>query len=110
MLKALQLQVSKPLLRLCNPEPGESGKVEIPAYQVKNSGDTILANRVLQNIISEVFTRKYACIIPEMAHFQFARIEPETLTDRFFAWPFSGSHGGNEHLFQSRNFDFDRSG
>ncbi len=32
MLKALQLQVSKPLLRLRNPEPGESGKVEIPAY------------------------------------------------------------------------------
>jgi len=68
MLKARQLQVSKPLLRLRNPEPGESGKVEIPAYQVKNSGDTILANRVLQSIISQVFTRKYARIIPEMAH------------------------------------------
>jgi hypothetical protein len=56
------------LISIRNPKPGESGEFEIPAYQVKNSSDTILANRVLQIIMSEFFTLKYARVIPEMAH------------------------------------------
>ncbi len=68
MLKELQLQVSKPSLRDRNPKPSESGEVEIPAYQVMNSGDATLADRMLQIIIAVFSTRKYAGIIPEMAH------------------------------------------
>ena len=68
MLKERQLQVSKPRLRHRNPKPGESGEVEIPAYQVMNSGDATLADRMLQIIMAGVSTRKYAGIITEMAH------------------------------------------
>ena len=66
MLKERQLQVSKPRLRHRNPKPGESGEVEIPAYQVMSSDydktdkSTQRFFATVQNILIYAVTRKTA--------------------------------------------------
>jgi putative transposase len=65
-LKERQLQVQKPRLRRKNPLPGESGEVEIPAYEAMCK-DGRLADRMLEILINGVSTRRYEQILPEMA-------------------------------------------
>jgi putative transposase len=65
-LKERQLRVTKPRLRKRNPEPGESGEVEIPAYEAMRK-DSRLADRMLEILIDGVSTRRYEGVLPEMA-------------------------------------------
>jgi putative transposase len=53
-------------LRRKNPQEGESGEVEIPAYQAMRK-DGRLADRMLGILISGVSTRRYEDVLPEMA-------------------------------------------
>ena len=65
-LKERELRVDKPRLRRRNPQPGEPGEVEIPAYKaIRENGG--LADRMLQILIAGVSTRRYEHVIPEMA-------------------------------------------
>ena len=65
-LRERELRVDKPRLRKKNPDMGESGEVEIPAYKAirEHRG---LADRMLQILIAGVSTRRYEQVIPEMA-------------------------------------------
>lgn len=65
-LRDRQLRVDKPRLRRRNPKPGESGEVEIPAYEAMRKGER-LAERMLQILIDGVSTRRYERVITEMA-------------------------------------------
>jgi putative transposase len=65
-LRERQLRVEKPRLRRKNPQEGESGEVEIPAYQAMRK-DGRLADRMLGILISGVSTRRYEDVLPEMA-------------------------------------------
>ena len=49
-----------------NPQEGESAEVEIPAYEAMR-GNSRLAERMLEILISGVSTRRYEQILPEMA-------------------------------------------
>jgi transposase-like protein len=65
-LRERELRVDKPRLRKKNPDPGEPGEVEIPAYRaIREHGG--LADRMLQILIAGVSTRRYEQVIPEMA-------------------------------------------
>ena len=65
-LRERELRVDKPRLRRRNPQPGEPGEVEIPAYKaIREHGG--LAGRMLQILIAGVSTRRYEQVIPEMA-------------------------------------------
>lgn len=65
-LKERQLKVTKPRLRKKSQEPGESGEVEIPAYEAMRK-DARLADRMLDILINGVSTRRYEHVLPEMA-------------------------------------------
>jgi transposase-like protein len=65
-LKERQLKVSKPRLRRKSPRPGESGEVEVPAYEAMRK-DQRLADRMLEVLIDGVSTRRYEGVLPEMA-------------------------------------------
>jgi transposase-like protein len=65
-LKERQLRVQKPRLRRKNPQPGEPGEVEIPAYEAMRK-DARLADRMLEILINGVSTRRYEAVLPEMA-------------------------------------------
>ena len=65
-LKERQLRVSKPRLRKKRPELGESGEVEIPAYEALRK-DGRLADRMLAILLDGVSTRRYEGVLPEMA-------------------------------------------
>jgi len=65
-LKERQLGVSKPRLRKRHRREGESGEVEIPAYEALQK-DTRLADRMLEIMMAGVSTRRYAEVLPEMA-------------------------------------------
>ena len=65
-LKERQLRVDKPRLRKREPEPGESGEVEVPAYEAMRK-DNRLADRMLDILINGVSTRRYEQVLPDMA-------------------------------------------
>lgn len=65
-LKERQLKVTKPRLRKKAPKPGETGEVEIPAYEAMRK-DARLADRMLEILIAGVSTRRYQHVLPEMA-------------------------------------------
>ena len=65
-LRERQLRVEKPRLRRKHPQEGESGEVEIPAYEAMRS-DGRLADRMLDILINGVSTRRYEGVLPEMA-------------------------------------------
>ena len=65
-LKERQLGISKPRLRKRQRGGGESGEVEIPAYEAL-SKDTRLADRMLDIMMAGVSTRRYEEVLPEMA-------------------------------------------
>ena len=65
-LKERQLRVNKPRLRKREPEPGESGEVEVPAYEAMRK-DNRLADRMLDILINGVSTRRYEQVLPDMA-------------------------------------------
>ena len=58
--------MDKPRLRRRNPQAGEPAEVEIPAYEAMR-GNSRLAERMLEILISGVSTRRYEPILPEMA-------------------------------------------
>ena len=64
-LKERAIVVDKPRLRRRNPQEGESAEVEIPAYEAMR-GNSRLAERMLEILISGVSTRRYEPILPEM--------------------------------------------
>src|SRR5262249_37695120 len=64
-LKEREIVVEKPRLRRRNPQEGESAEVEIPAYEAMR-GNSRLAERMLEILISGVSTRRYEQILPEM--------------------------------------------
>ena len=80
-LKERQLRVNKPRLRKREPEPGESGKVEVPAYEAMRK-DNRLADRMLDILINGVSTRRYEQVLPDMADTVgiSKRISRETIT------------------------------
>lgn len=65
-LKERQLHVTKPRLRKKDTKPGETGEVEIPAYEAMRK-DGRLADRMLEILIAGVSTRRYQRVLPEMA-------------------------------------------
>lgn len=65
-LKERQLKVTKPRLRKKDPQLGEPGEVEIPAYEAMHK-DARLADRMLDILIHGVSTRRYEHVLPEMA-------------------------------------------
>jgi len=65
-LRERQLRVEKPRLRRKNPQEGEPGEVEIPAYEAMRK-DGRLADRMLEILISGVSTRRYEGVLPAMA-------------------------------------------
>jgi putative transposase len=65
-LRERQLRVEKPRLRRKNPQAGEPGEVEIPAYEAMRK-DRRLADRMLEILIDGVSTRRYQRVLPEMA-------------------------------------------
>ncbi len=65
-LRERQLRVEKPRLRRKNPQAGEPGEVEIPAYEAMRK-DGRLADRMLDILINGVSTRRYGGILPAMA-------------------------------------------
>ncbi len=65
-LKERQLRVTKPRLRKKAAKPGETGEVEIPAYEALRK-DGRLADRMLDTLIAGVSTRRYQHVLPEMA-------------------------------------------
>lgn len=65
-LRERQLGVSKPRLRKRRRQEGESGEVEIPAYEAL-SRDSRLADRMLEIMMAGVSTRRYEQVLPEMA-------------------------------------------
>ena len=65
-LKERQLGVQRPRLRKRHRRQGESGEVEIPAYEAL-AKDTRLADRMLQIMMAGVSTRRYEQVLPEMA-------------------------------------------
>ena len=65
-LKERQLHVDKPRLRKRDPATGESGEVEVPAYEAMRK-DGRLADRMLDILINGVSTRRYEQVLPEMA-------------------------------------------
>lgn len=65
-LKERQLKVTKPRLRKKAPKPGETGEVEIPAYEAMRK-DGRLADRMLEILMAGVSTRRYEHVLPEMA-------------------------------------------
>ena len=64
-LKERQLRVTKPRLRKKDPQPGEPGEVEIPAYEAMRK-DARLADRMLDILINGVSTRRYEHVLPTM--------------------------------------------
>ena len=65
-LRERQLRVTKPRLRKKNPQAGEIGEVEIPAYEAMRK-DGRLADRMLEILINGVSTRRYESVLPAMA-------------------------------------------
>jgi putative transposase len=65
-LRERQLRVEKPRLRRKNPQEGEPGEVEIPAYEAMRK-DGRLADRMLEILINGVSTRRYEHVLPEIA-------------------------------------------
>jgi transposase-like protein len=70
-LKERQLGVTRPRLRKRKrddgePQDGESGEVEIPAYEAMQK-DARLADRMLDIMMAGVSTRRYEDVLPEMA-------------------------------------------
>ncbi|MCA9078355.1 MAG: IS256 family transposase [Planctomycetaceae bacterium] len=65
-LKERQLGVTKPRLRKRRRDDGESGEVEIPAYEAMQK-DARLADRMLQIRMAGISTRRYEDVLPEMA-------------------------------------------
>lgn len=65
-LRERQIRVEKPRLRRKDPQEGEPGEVEIPAYEAMRK-DYRLADRMLEILIAGVSTRRYEHVIPEMA-------------------------------------------
>src|SRR5262249_10868122 len=65
-LKEREIVVDKPRLRRRNPQDGESAEVEIFAYEAMR-GNSRLAERMLEILISGVSLRRYEPILPEMA-------------------------------------------
>jgi putative transposase len=65
-LKERQLKVTKPRLRKKATKPGETGEVEIPAYEAMRK-DGRLADRMLEILMAGVSTRRYEHVLPEMA-------------------------------------------
>src|SRR3954471_20795579 len=65
-LKGRQIHVTKPRLRKEAAKPGETGEVEIPAYEAMRK-DGRLADRMLEILIAGVSTRRYKHVLPEMA-------------------------------------------
>lgn len=65
-LRERQLKVTKPRLRKKAKTPGETGEVEIPAYEAMRK-DGRLADRMLEILIAGVSTRRYQHVLPEMA-------------------------------------------
>ena len=65
-LKERQIRVTKPRLRKKATKPGETGEVEIPAYEAMRK-DGRLADRMLEILIAGVSTRRYKHVLPEMA-------------------------------------------
>jgi hypothetical protein len=65
-LKERQLGVSKPRLRKRQRGGGESGEVEIPAYEALQK-DSRLAERMLEIMMAGVSTRRYEDVLPQMA-------------------------------------------
>jgi hypothetical protein len=65
-LKEREIVVDKPRLRRRHPQEGESAEVEIPAYEAMR-GNSRLAERMLEILISGASTRRYEPILPEMA-------------------------------------------
>jgi putative transposase len=65
-LRERQLRVEKPRLRRKHPQEGESGEVEIPAYEALRK-DSRLADRMLEILIDGVSTRRYEHVLPAMA-------------------------------------------
>ncbi|MBV9208816.1 MAG: transposase, partial [Actinobacteria bacterium] len=65
-LQERQLRVTRPRLRKKAPQPGESGEVEVPAYEAMQR-DTRLADRMLEILINGVSTRRYERVLPGMA-------------------------------------------
>jgi len=65
-LKERQLRITKPRLRKKNPQPGEPGEVEVPAYEAVRK-DSRLADRMLDILINGVSTRRYEHVLPAMA-------------------------------------------
>ena len=65
-LKERQLSVEKPRLRKRHGPKGESGEVEIPAYEALQK-DSRLADRMLEIMMAGVSTRRYEDVLPQMA-------------------------------------------
>lgn len=65
-LKERQIHVTKPRLRKKAAKAGETGEVEIPAYEAMRK-DGRLADRMLEILIAGVSTRRYKHVLPEMA-------------------------------------------
>src|SRR5258707_9119197 len=64
-LRERQLRVEKPRLRRKDPQEGEPGEVEIPAYEAMRK-DGRLADTTLEILINGVSTRGYQAVCPAM--------------------------------------------
>jgi transposase-like protein len=65
-LRERQLRVTKPRLRKKCPQPGESGEVDVSAYEAMRK-DGRLADRMLAILLGGVSTRRYEGVLPQMA-------------------------------------------
>jgi transposase-like protein len=65
-LRERQLRVEKPRLRKKKPRRGDTGEVEIPAYEAMRK-DAKLADRMLGILMRGVSTRNYREVLPKMA-------------------------------------------
>jgi transposase-like protein len=65
-LRERQLRVEKPRLRKKKPRRGDTGEVEIPAYEAMRK-DAKLADRMLGILMRGVSTRNYGEVLPKMA-------------------------------------------
>jgi transposase-like protein len=65
-LKGREIVFDRPRLRRRHPQEDESAEVEIPAYEAMR-GNSRLAERMFEILISGVSTRRYEPIFPEMA-------------------------------------------
>jgi transposase-like protein len=65
-LRERQLRVEKPRLRKKKPRRGDTGEMEIPAYEAMRK-DAKLADRMLGILMRGVSTRNYREVLPKMA-------------------------------------------